>query len=883
MSEAPRRTHPLSPARWTTLEPMIDELLAQPTEARQLFLKEKYASDAALRDELEQLLAEYERADTLLDHPAAERFPSLLRREAAPLPAVLSERYRIEREIGRGGMATVYLAHDIRHDREVAVKVLHPDFTAVVGAERFLAEIKTTARLQHAHILPLYDSGEADGLLFYVMPYVGGGSLRQRMSRECQMQVEDVARIACEVASALDAAHRQGVIHRDIKPENILLHNGFALVADFGIALAVSAGTEPRLTLSGFTVGTPRYMSPEQATGARALDGRSDIYSLGAVMYEMLAGEPPFTGPTTAAMVAKMLSLPAPSLRVVRAAVPELLDTAVSTALAREPADRYRTAGEFAVALQRSLIPRVSGAQPPPPAIRAVRRRIALPLLGLLVASLATWGVAVRQRSRREAAAQDLTSVDAAVKSIAVLPLTIPGSDTADRYFAEGMTDDLSSALGRVAGLRVLPGRSAAGLLKGTDPDFKDLGLKLGVGTLLEGAVRREGTQRTVTIYLVSTRDGSMLWSRRYSKEVHAARDVYAMRDEIVTNIVEQLRLTLAGPSAPVQVRHPTEDLEAYDWYNRAEYFLNQGGPDETTKAVHYFQQAIAKDPGFADAYSGLSQAYSWYGASDAIDYRPDEFFPKARTAAQHALLLDSASADAHAALGFVRVLYDLDWEGAERELRRAVDLNPHSRDALASRATMFYFTGRFEEAIADARAALQGEPLHTRRNVELGRTLLMAKRFGQASVQLSQALERDSTLYRAHLLLGEVLEQQRMFDSAVVEMKRAVRFAPNSSRARAFLAHAYALSGRTPDALRELAALQQRARSGGYVPAFNFAVVYVGLGRHDETFAWLRKSIGDHSLRPYLMDPTFDPIRSDRRYLQLLRQLHHPLAAAAR
>ncbi|HVT39292.1 MAG TPA: serine/threonine-protein kinase, partial [Gemmatimonadaceae bacterium] len=347
----------LSRDRWTTLEPLIDAALELPRDGREVFLDEACDGDSALRAQLDLLLAEHGHDDTLLDHPAAERFWSLLAQDGpARLPAVLSERYRIEGEIGRGGMATVYLAHDVRHDRKVAVKVLDPEFAAVVGAERFLAEIKTTARLQHPHILPLYDSGSTDGVLFYVMPYVEGGSLRKLMAREHQLPVKDAVRIACEVAGALEAAHREGVIHRDIKPENILLHNGSALVADFGIALAVSTAAAPRLTASGITVGTPQYMSPEQATGAPSIDSRSDIYSLGAVLFEMLAGEPPFTGATTAAVIAKIVALSAPSLRIVRTAIPKAVDAAVARALAREPVDRFRTAGEFAEALQGTTI-----------------------------------------------------------------------------------------------------------------------------------------------------------------------------------------------------------------------------------------------------------------------------------------------------------------------------------------------------------------------------------------------------------------------------------------------------------------------------------------------------------------------------------------------
>src|SRR6476620_7116026 len=264
------------------------------------------------------------------------------------ITSALDTRYRITRPVGIGGMATVFLAHDLRHERDVAIKVLHPDLAAALGAERFLAEIKTTAKLQHPHILPLLDSGEADGLLFYVMPYVAGESLRARLERETQLSVDEAVRISREVASAIESAHKQGVVHRDIKPENILLHEGQALVADFGIALAVTAAGGARMTQTGLSLGTPQYMAPEQAMGERVIDGRADIYALGAVTYEMLVGEPPFTGPTVQAIVAKVMSAEPERPTLVRKSIPPHVEDAVLTALAKLPADRFASATEFA-------------------------------------------------------------------------------------------------------------------------------------------------------------------------------------------------------------------------------------------------------------------------------------------------------------------------------------------------------------------------------------------------------------------------------------------------------------------------------------------------------------------------------------------------------
>ena len=382
---------PLSAERWKSLEPLIDAAADLPRDRRPAFLDQACGDDPRLRAELEHLLLHYERDDTLLDHPAAQRFESLLGVVAFQPPELINGNYRIERKLGQGGMATVYLAHDIRHDRKVAVKVLHPELSAAFRSEQFLAEIRTMAQLQHPHILQLHDSGEVDGLLFYVMPYVEGETLRQRIDRGVQLDPEEAVRITREVASALDSAHRHGVIHRDIKPENILLGEGGALVADFGIALAISTASARDRSQPGWIAGTPRYMSPEQISGAATIDGRSDVYALGAVAYEMLTGQPPFAGPTVTAILAGTVAVaPPPSLRALRGVIPPATDAVVAQALARLPEDRYPTGGEFADALQRSL------------AVRRSRRSAALAAIAIIAVAAAVVGT--RLGSRQDAA-----------------------------------------------------------------------------------------------------------------------------------------------------------------------------------------------------------------------------------------------------------------------------------------------------------------------------------------------------------------------------------------------------------------------------------------------------------------------------------------------
>ena len=409
------------------------------------------------------------------------------------LEKALSDKYEIERELGRGGMATVYLAQDKKHDRSVALKVLHPELSSSLGPDRFLREIKVAARLNHPHILPLHDSGEADGFLYYVMPYVEGESLRTRLNRAGKLPLDEALYLARGIAGALDYAHRQRVVHRDIKPENIMLHEGEAMVMDFGIAKAVSAAAGDTLTQTGMMVGTPAYVSPEQAAGEAEIDGRSDQYSLACMLFEVLTGKKAFAGSTTQAVLSKRFTDPVPSLRNVDPTVPDEIDEAVGKAMAKEPRERYNTSGEFAKAL---VWPKVST-----PA--------------------------------------DQTTVKAqapAPKSIAVLPFADMSAERENGYFTDGMAEEIINALTTIKALRVAS-RTSSFAFKATTEDIRQVGKKLDVATVLEGSVRKAGNKLRITAQLVNVADGYQLWSQRYDRDME---DVFAIQDEIAQNIVKR-------------------------------------------------------------------------------------------------------------------------------------------------------------------------------------------------------------------------------------------------------------------------------------------------------------------------------------------------------
>ena len=547
------------------------------------------------------------------------------------LRSALADRYRIERELGAGGMATVYLAHDVRHDRKVAIKVLKPDLAESLGRDRFLREIRLAARLNHPHILALYDSGDADGFLYFVMPVMQGQTLRDRLRQEGLLSVDSAVRIASEVADALDCAHRHDVVHRDIKPENILLHEGHAVVADFGIGKAIVAAASETSTCTqfGVTVGTPAYMSPEQAAGEE-LDGRSDLFALGCVLYEMLTGEVAFTGPTVQAVIARRFIHTPPEVASVRAAVPVSVSHAVARLLSKAAADRHST-----------------GAQ--------------------VIAALTTAPAAV--------VARPVSITDEA--SIAVLPFTSLSREADDEFFADGVTEEILNALAQIPRLRVA-GRSSAFSFKGKNEDLRSVGAKLNVATILEGTIRRAGARLRITAQLSNARDGYQLWSERYDR---VAEDVFAVQDEIASSIASRLRLTLAADQTGRTARPPTLHLGAYELYLKGRALLYQRGPS-IPKALECFQQAVTLDPDYAQAWAGMADGYTTSGYSGLA--RGAEVMPKALEAARRALELDTELAEAHNALACATMIWERDYALAEREFKRAIELNPNYAQAQA-------------------------------------------------------------------------------------------------------------------------------------------------------------------------------------------------------
>jgi serine/threonine protein kinase len=734
------------------------------------------------------------------------------------LQEAIADRYRLDRELGAGGMATVYLAHDLKHDRDVALKVLRPELAATLGSERFLSEIRTTAKLNHPHILALHDSGAADGFLFYVMPLVEGESLRERMTREKTLPLEEAVRLTREVADALAYAHAHDVIHRDIKPENILLQSGHAVVADFGIARAIRAAGTERITLTGMAIGTPAYMSPEQSAAERDVDGRSDLYALASVLYEMLAGEPPFTGATLEAILVQRFTRPPPRISIKRPNVPRAIDVALYTAMARAPEDRFPTVERFAAALDA------------------------------------------------KAGAGD-AELD---RSIAVLPFANMSGDPENEYFSDGISEEIINALTQLPRLRVAA-RTSAFSFKGKNTDLRTVGEQLNVGTVLEGSVRKAGGRIRITAQLTNVADGYHLWSERYDREL---TDVFAIQDEIATAIADKLKVTLqVGADGGSQlVRPPTANVEAYDLYLKGRALTKQRGP-ALLRAVECFEQAIALDPRLASAHAELAEALLLMGLYGLRP--PAEFRDSARQATSRALELDPDLVTGQIVLGLYSLIVEFDQAKSSAALARAVELDPLDVEARTVQAVfdICYIRGDHDAAQAQLRGVIESDPLSANARAQLAIALGWAGKSDEGAAEARRGIELDpSAFFPQWTLLHALMLGPNPKEGIAVGQPMLARFGRHPW-AMMGLAYANGAAGRRDSAAALYAELAARAR-GEYVQPTALAAAAVGAGRIDLVYQHLHEAVDvrDPLLTVMALHwPGFASIRSDPEYAAAL------------
>lgn len=765
-------------------------------------------------------------------------------------------------------MATVYLALDLKHQRHVAIKVLDSAIAASIGPERFLREIETTASLCHPHILPLFDSGAIDGLLFYVMPLAEGETLRHRLAHEHRLPVADALRVTRQIADALGHAHAHGVVHRDVKPDNILLESGHAVISDFGIAHVARASAHGPLTNVGTSLGTPAYMSPEQAAGDPNVDGRSDQYSLACVLFEMLAGAPPFVGSSAAIVRQHVIDEP-PSLDAIRPETPSAIAGAVRRALAKEPSERFDDMAHFSDALDghdsaaaRSSPPTVVAA-PAPTLSRFIPPLAIAGLASTLLLALS--GTALLMRSRSAPAAQALTAsrADSSIPdiasdpSIAVMPFANLSSDPDEEFFAEGVTDDLRNLLSQVSGLRVIA-RTSSLTFKGRDVAAPEIGRTLRVAALLEGSVQRAGGSVRIHVQLVRASDGAQIWADRYD---HKLGDIFGLQDEIAAKVVRNLRVKLLG-SAP---RARPVDPSAYALILRGNFLVAQGTALSRSQGVDLFKQALKIDSTAVSAWLGLGVAYISQSSSGELPAAEGKRM--ARAAIRNALAINPNDALALSLLGWMTMNYDDDFVTAARYFQDALAQGPPSPSVVGNAAMFVQNLGRLDEAMSALRYQASRDPANPRIPLNLASTYLYAGRWDDAvhAARTVLAMSPGRTTINATMAIA-LLHKGDLADALA-----AAESEPSESARLPALAMVDHALGRRSEA--DSAQALMVARYGADDP-YDVAAIMAYRGEIDAAFQWLDRARVNGDIAYIAVDPAFRRLRTDPRWPVFLRRV---------
>jgi len=860
--------------RWKQVTDLFQSAVERAPERRAAFLDEACHGDEGLRREVGSLLTSYERAENFIEVPAFEVAPELVTNDrAGALVGKLIGHYRIESLIGVGGMGEVVLARDEQRGRKAALKLLPEHLTAdEAQLSRFKAEARTASALNHPNILTVYEIGSEGNVRFIATEFIEGVTLRPLLADE-KTNLRTALEIAVQVASALTAAHEAGVVHRDIKPENIMLRpDGYVKVLDFGIAklteegparehheLATTSGLQTR---PGLVLGTGRYMSPEQARGQK-VDARSDIWSLGVVLYEMVVGIPPFLGETPSDCIASILTKELPPLSGVLPDVPLKLEEILQKALRKDRDERYQTARELLGDLH-TLKGELELAGPARAGVivRQIKRHKRGVLLTLAVAILAAGAFAYAFFFVAPPPPPN-------EKSIAVLPFENLSEEKSSAYFADGIQDEILTRLSKIADLKVIS-RTSTQRYTHTSQSPSQIAHQLGVANLLEGSVQRTNDQVRVNVQFITAANDTHLWAETYDRKL---TDIFVVESDIATTIAKTLQARLTGAEKTAIAKRPTANPEAYELYLKGRFFWNKRTAADLRKAIEYFNQALDKDPGYAPAYAGLTDAYlilSQYGAAS-----PADSFPQAIAAAKKAIELDDTLAEAHTSLACSLAYYDFDFEQSVKEFERAIQLNPNYATAHHWLSNgVLSALGQFERAIAEGKRAVELDPLSLVINTDLGQDFFYARRYDEAIVHLRKTIEMDPRFYFAHWVLGTALQLKGQLSEAVAEYSKAVELNDDPS-VLALLGQAYARAGQRDEAQKILLRLSEEAKSR-YVQAYSFVLMYLALGDKERAIDEMERAYRerDANVAQIRTDPMLDDLRGNPRFEKLVSQI---------
>jgi serine/threonine-protein kinase len=864
--------------RWQQIDRISESARNRPPDERAAFLNNECDGDEELRREVDSIIAHAE-ADGFMDRPlAAEAARLIVGNDARPLVGRTIKHYKILKQLGAGGMGEVYLAQDTRLNRQVALKLLSTHLTNdIERVRRFRQEALTTSALNHPNILTVHEIEEEGDRPFIATEFVDGETLRSHMSRQT-LSLPEVLDIAIQVAGALSASHQAGIVHRDIKPENVMIRtDGLVKVLDFGIAMYA----EPALghdsnetwvkTATGVIVGTTGYMSPEQLRGQK-VDPRTDVWSLGVILYEMVAGHSPFPGVTPAERVAAILERQPEPIAKSKRGLPAEFERIVARALAKNREKRYARVADMAEEL-RKLKTALSDKQTSHTTlgsnyrVRSIKRRTmlmaAVLLIGIIGAVIA--GVYLLRRDRNQ------------ITSLAVLPIVDSGGSADAEYISDGITTSLIDGLSQLPNLKVVS-RNSVFRYKGQEVDARTLAPTLGVTAVLVGRLVQRGDDLTITVELIDASDNSHLWGGRYSRKVG---DIMALQSEVTRDVSRKLRARLSGADEQRLAKTYTDNPEAYQLFLRGRYHLLKNTRPEIETAISYFQQAIDVDPFYALAHAGLSEAYRVLGI--AGEKPPTALMPQAKAAALKAVEIDDKLAEAHTALGQVIFWYDWKWEEAETQFKRALELDPNSADAHAAYANVLSYTGRHDEATAEIKRARELDPLNPRTNVVEGVTLINAGRPDEALERLRNTLNFEPNYWFARQYAASAYIDKGMYSEAI-EQAREARESPDvPTRPVAFLSYALAKSGRRAEAQLELDALLKLSKER-YVPSYNIAMIYNALGESDETIEWLERGYREKEPRMVFLnvERKWNNLRQDLRFRDLLQRVGFTLKAGS-
>jgi serine/threonine-protein kinase len=821
------------------------------------------------------------------------------------LPRLNLLHYRLISKLGAGGMGQVYLAEDTRLDRKVALKILNEDVAAdSERLRRFVQEAKAASALNHPNIITIHEIDKTDNRHFIAIEYIDGETLHDRV-RSGPVSLKSVLDAGIQIASALQAAHEANIVHRDIKPENVMVRpDGLIKVLDFGIAKVtepvpstvdaeaetIKVGTSP-----GMIVGTAAYMSPEQARG-KTVDARTDIFSLGVVLYEMLTGRKPFEGETPMDVIAALLHKEPPPIRVAMPDVPAEIERIVGKQLKKDCDERYQTISdllldlkearkelEFADKLKLRAPPRletkVEGASPTPSMIARttaatgsfvteIKKRkaaVATVAAGLLVVAAIAIIYSISQNRSSPA-----NTEPAPINSIAVLPFQNKSTVAETEYLSDGLVESLIYDLSQLPNLKVSPS-SSVNRYKDKEIDPVKIGNELGVSAVMTGRFAQHDDGLKISVELVDVRNNRVLWGKHYERKL---ADLLTTQREIAGEITQNLKLRLSGADERRATRHHARNSEAYQLYLKGHYFSARYTKEGFNKAIGYFEEAIAKDPNFALAHNGL--AFCYMQQSDWV-FAPKDSVPKAREAVENALKIDPSLAEAHTMRAMILLQYDWDWAEAEKEFRQALELDPNYALGRSFLAWHLAAMGRFDESIAEDRRALELDPLSSAVNADLGWDLYLARRYDEAIAQLRKAMDLDPNYWVSHVLLARCYQQTGKRNEAVAALQKAKQVEGSIPEVLASLAHGYAMSGKKGEAMKILRELQERSKKE-FVPSYTIALIYTGLGMKEEALQYLVKSYDEGSF--YMIhlkvEPILDPLRTDPRFTDLVRRVGH-------